>query len=101
MSEEWPEDDREKREPHPADYCVVKPGDMFFHGKMSAHCGQWVPRYTCQTCGRQMRMPSNYLGKGKLICTGNKFWKPWQQNIRVLGHANMRALIAREEGTRK
>ena len=86
-----------KREPHPADFCVVKPGDMHFSGRMSSHCGQWVPRYTCLTCGRQMRMPKNYLGDGELVCTGTRFWKPHEQTVAKLGRENFRALIAAEE----
>lgn len=90
-------DDTAKRPAHPADFCAVKPGDHFFSGRMSAHCGQWVPRYTCQTCGRQMRMPSNYLGDGKLVCTGDRFWKPFEQTRKRLGVENFRSLIAAEE----
>lgn len=87
------EDSKAKRPPHPAATCVINPGDMFFSGKMSQHCGQWVPRYTCSTCGRQMRMPSNYLGSGKLICMGERFWKPYEQTIQKLGRENFVALI--------
>ena len=37
---------------------------------------------------RQMRMPSNYLGKGKLICIGEKFLKPHQQTLAIVVKAH-------------
>lgn len=88
-----PTDDGAKRTRHPAAFCVVKPGDYFFSGSMARHCGQWVPRYTCSTCGRQMRMPSNYLGDGQLVCTGDRFWKPHEQTVGRLGRENVRSLV--------
>lgn len=90
-------DDKAKREPHPADFCIIRPGDMFFSGSMARHCGQWVPRYTCPTCGRQMRMPSNYLGDGRLVCTGDRFWKPHEQTRGKLGRENFMVLVRRDE----
>lgn len=90
---DWPTDDRAKRDPHPAAFCVIKPGDNFFNGSMARHSGQWVPRYTCPTCGRQMRMPSNCLGDGKLVCTGDRFWKPHEQTQVKLGRDNFRHLL--------
>lgn len=86
-------DDKAKRPPHPAAFCEVKAGDHFFNGSMARHCGQWVPRFTCPTCGRQMRMPSNYLGDGKLACTGERFWKPHEQTVAKLGRDNFRSLL--------
>lgn len=86
-----------KRPEHPATFCIVRPGDTYFHGRMSRHCGQWVPRYTCPTCGRQMRMPSNYLGaEGKLVCTGDRFWKPHEQTRSRLGPDHVRSLLRHE-----
>jgi hypothetical protein len=76
------DDDKSKRPEHAPTNCVVRPGDNFFSGRSSRHCGQWVPRFTCPECGRQMRMASNYLGGGDLICTGTKFLKPHQQTLR-------------------
>jgi hypothetical protein len=87
-------DDSAKRAPHPADFCFVQQGDYYFSGKMSRHCGQWVPRYTCRTCGRQMRMPSNYLGDGHLVCTGDRFWKPHEQTRGKLGTENVKHLLS-------
>lgn len=88
-------DDKAKRPQHLADFCTIRPGDHFFSGSMARHCGQWVPRYTCKTCGRQMRMPSNYLGDGRLVCTGDRFWRPHEQTRSGLGLDNIRALICR------
>jgi hypothetical protein len=87
-------DDTAKRSPHLATACIIKSGDQFFSGSMASHSGQWVPRYTCPACGRQMRMPSNYLGAGgQLVCTGNRFWKPHEQTIGRLGQENIRHLL--------
>lgn len=87
-------DDKAKRDPHAPAFCIVKPGEDFFSGSMARHCGQWVPRFTCPTCGRQMRMARNYLGGGKLICTGNRFYKPHEQTRAKLGDDNWRSLLA-------
>lgn len=87
-----------KRASHPADFCVVEPGDNFFSRSMARRRGQWVPRYTCPTCGRQMRMPSNYLGSGQLVCTGGRFWKPHEQTRDKIGVENLRELIAKSMG---
>lgn len=88
-----PDDDKAKRPPHPARFCVVNPGDQFFHGSTARHSGQWVPRYTCPACGRQMRMPSNYLGSGQLACTGDRFWKPYEQTLGKMGVERVRDLL--------
>lgn len=80
---------------HEPAVCVIRPGEMFFSGSMARHCGQWVPRYTCPDCGRQMRMPSNYLGDGKLVCTGERFWRPHEQTLKRMGSEKLRQLIDR------
>lgn len=80
-------DNRVKRPAHPAAFCVVKSGDTFFSGSM----------YTCTECGRQMRMPSNYLGDGQLVCTGQRFWKPHEQTRGKLGDDNWKALLRADD----
>ena len=59
-----------KRAKHPADFAVVAgPLDRNFSGSMARHCGQWVARYTCQTCGRKTGwLAENYLGGNPLVC---------------------------------
>lgn len=89
------EDVKGKKPPHDPAVCEIQAGDMFFSGSMARHCGQWVPRYTCPDCGRQMRMPSNYLGDGKLVCTGDRFWRPFEQNIGRMGFDRLKRLIDR------
>jgi hypothetical protein len=83
------------RQPHVPAICVIKQGDQFFSGSMARHCGQWVARYTCPDCGRQMRMANNYLGDGKLVCTGERFWRPHEQTIGRLGREKFTALLNR------
>jgi hypothetical protein len=87
------EDDKKKRPRHTPAICEVKQGDYFFSGSMARHCGQWVPRYTCPSCGRQMRMPQNYLGGGSLVCTGDRFWKPHEQTIGKMRRDDFVALV--------
>jgi len=86
-----------KRQPHPPTFCAIKPGDQHFVGSMAKHCGQWVAKLTCPECGRQMKMANNYLGGGKLLCTGERFYRPHEQTIACLGHDVIRQLLAKEE----
>ncbi len=86
-------DDNAKRTPHPAAFCTVQSGDYFLNGSMARHCGQWVPRYTCPACGRQMRAVANYLGKGALACSGDRFWRPHEQTLAKLGREHFESLV--------
>lgn len=83
----------DKREHHTAAFCTIKPGDQHFNGSMARHCGQWVATFTCPTCGRQMRIANNYLGRGKLVCTGDRFWRPHEQTFGKMPREDFRALI--------
>ena len=88
-----------KRAKHPADFAVVAgPLDRNFSGSMAQHCGQWVARYTCQTCGRKTGwLAENYLGGNPLVCTGDRLWRPHEQTRAKLGDDAFRSLIKRSE----
>jgi hypothetical protein len=83
------------RPAHDPAICVIKPGDQHFSGSMAKHCGQWVAKLTCPDCGRQMRMANNYLGDGKLVCTGERFLRPHEQTMGKMGKEKFRELLRR------
>jgi hypothetical protein len=81
-----------KRPPHPAAFCELS--SMDFSGSMASHSGGWVSRHVCPQCGRKMRIAHNYLGRQKMVCTGERFFRPHEQTAGKLGWDNMRALLS-------
>jgi hypothetical protein len=83
---------RNKRPAHAAAFCEKVRTD--FSGSMAKHSGGWVSKHRCPICQRETGfLANNYLGGGKLVCTGERLFRPHEQNAGKLGWNNMRALL--------
>lgn len=64
--------------------CDPVPGSSQFHATTARVYGSWSTVYQCPCCDRRTRQNTNFLGRKKVICDGQKFYKePLTLDLRV------------------
>lgn len=55
--------------------CDPVPGSSQYHATTARVHGSWSTVYQCPCCPRKTRQNCNFLGKKKVVCDGQKFYK--------------------------